>query len=176
MLHPEAHCKSLGLHRNLLFIQHRKSIPGTMADCQYKLLTGKTFPAANHNAFHTPFGDTNLCNLAFKTNLPAKSDNFFPHPSYHIAQHIRSNMRFRLVADIFLCTKLHKSFQDNAISAILIFDQGVQLAVRKSACAAFSKLYIGDRVQSAALPEQLHIPLSVLHTFPPLQQNRLIAM
>ncbi len=85
-------------------------------------------------------------------------------------------MRFCLIQDLFRRAVFHKNPQNLSVPAVFVLHQRIQLAVRESACTAFTELYVGSRIQHPFPPEFLHIRLTLFHRAAPLQKQRPVAM
>ena len=78
-------------------------------------------------------------------------------------------MGLGLPEDLAGGTACRKGFQHEPDPGIL--GTGVQLSVRKGACASFSKLDIAVRIQSASLPESAYSRSPGVHIIAPFQQD-----
>src|SRR5699024_7304784 len=91
----------------------------------------------------------------------------------HSSQQIGAYMRFLAVTNLLWCAVADHLLQNKAASGIA--DAGGQLAIRKGAGAAFSKLHIGGGVEPALLPEAFHCLHTALHIGAALQNDRTVS-
>ena len=108
------------------------------------------------------------------THAAAQLRNTAAESLYHRTQLIRAYVRLVLVQNIFRRACSYKKLQDFGHHRI-VYTRG-QLAVRKGACTALAKLYVGRGVKFSRLPKALHILHTLRHRLAALQKQRLVAM
>ena len=117
MLNPQTHGKGLGIHGDLLFLQHRKGIPGAVTDSQNHSLSGKklllllqlivlilfgilirlSFLLPDlHSADLSAFRHK-ICYLTAKAHLTSQSDNLLTHGLHNPGKNIGTNVRLAVV-------------------------------------------------------------------------------
>ncbi|CCX65507.1 unknown [Firmicutes bacterium CAG:791] len=98
---PEPDGKILGLHRNLKFAQHPDGVARTVSRCKNHGICPKDLLASAklHSGSLSPV-DQNSLRTGFKTDLTAKTFDFFPKLQNHTAQAIGSDMRNLFVGNI----------------------------------------------------------------------------
>ena len=112
-----------------------------------------------------------------KTHLAAQLLNFAAQVWHDFPQFVGPYMRLGFVENDRICACLYEFFQDFADAHIMY--AGGQLAVRKSAGTAFTKLNIGFRIRAfvifriglQSVPEFLHIPDAFIHGFAALDDD-----
>ena len=174
MLDAHAHGKGLGGHGHPRAVQHLHRVAGAVAQRQQRLTAGQRIQALR--ALHRQCRQvvslySDARQLMAKPDVRAQRQQLSAHVLQCDMQHIRSHMGLGVPEDVLRRTARHQLLHNVTMAQVL--GAGVQLAVGKRACAAFTELDVGFGIQHAAAPEALHILLAALHALAPLQHDGL---
>ena len=172
----DAHTDGKGLRHNAYApaCQHSVGIARAVTAGQYHGSCRQSFTAVKDYALHRIIFDIQINHMRIVTHAAAQLRNAAAESLYHRTQLIRAYVRFMLVQNIFRRACIHKELQDFGHHRIVYTRS--QLAVRKGACTALAKLYVGRGVKFSRLPKALYILHTLRYRLAALQKQRLIAM
>ena len=172
VLDAHAHGKGLLLHGKPRAVQHFKGVSGAVSQRQHHLpcREGVKRPAL-------PDGDGRHGPVLYGQTLqPCAEPDVRPGLQQLPPQGLQGDMELvgthmgqRVGEDALRCAAGYQLLHDEAVPHVPC--AGVQLAVGEGPGAALTELDVALRIQLTGGPETLYIPLPLLHTAAPLQQN-----
>jgi len=130
------------------------------------------FPACQRHAAHLAVVDLDVGDLALEAELAAERFNAVAHVLDHFHQPECADMRLADIHDFRRRSRLYEFGQYLAAVMLRILDLGMQLAVGKSAGAAFAELYVRFRIELALAPEAECVLGALAHFLAAFKHNR----
>ena len=176
MLDAVADRKRLGFHADAALVQHRKSVACAVAERQdhmvgINLLARSQRHAANRFPGRAVF-DQDIADTLLETDLAAQRFDFSAHPADHGDQAESADMRLGDKENFFRGAGLDEFVQHLARQMARIADLAPKLAIRKSACAAFTELHIRFGVQLPLAPQRPGVLGALAHRLATLKHDR----
>jgi hypothetical protein len=116
------------------------------------MIGGDLCAISQRDTFDLTCLDVEIDHPALEANLAAKLSNRFAHVLNHRHQFEGADMRLADIENFRRRTGLDEFLQHFAAVVLRILDLAVQLAIGKSAGAAFAELHIRFRIQLALAP------------------------
>ena len=172
VLDPHTDGKALLLHGHPLLLQHPEGIPGRVAGRQHQGVTVQAVAplrSLHPNAAELSAAVFQSGEAAAKAHVTAQGDELLTDGFHHLAQNIGTDVGLVGPLHILWRSRFNEGVHHRGNTGVV--GPGGQLAVGEGACTSFAKLHIGAGVQSALLPEPLHIFGSGIHILAPLQHH-----
>ena len=152
MLDAKADGKGLGFQRHAARQQNLEHVAGAVTHRQHGMAGKNLFAAFQFHAFYGPVLDQKIGDLALEAVFAAQALDGGAHRFHHRHQAEGADMGMGFGEDFFRGAGLDEFLQHLAAEMARILDLAVELAVGKSAGAAFAELDVRLRLEHALPP------------------------
>ena len=157
-------------------VERCHGISGAVTRRQHDCIGSDPASVRENDRAYTSVLHLQVCDLCFKPDFAARClDPSADRRDYNL-EPVCADMGLTLIYNVARRAGFCKDRQDFLTAPRLVVDLRIELSIGEGARAALSELHVGSGIQFAALPVVFDVLRSLLHTPPPLKQDRPIAM